>query len=123
MKLILIVSHFLGRGQSKREVHKELIHNFVEPCAVYWILFLKLGRRHRSGQIWKCRSRGPSVPTVARQAHLVFLGWRFKNGMFALYFSPNLFWVCLAGYGLVKNWIRRLRGVAGGAVVPCPAFV
>ena len=35
---ILDVSHFLGRGQSKREFHKELIHSFMEPCAVCWIL-------------------------------------------------------------------------------------
>ena len=47
---ILNVSHFLGRGQSKREFHKEFIHNFMEPmCGIYWILFIKLGRRHRSG--------------------------------------------------------------------------
>ena len=59
MKLILIVSHFLVRGQSKRELHKELMHNFMEPCAGYWILFIKLGPRHHSGQSWKCRSRRP----------------------------------------------------------------
>ena len=52
---MLSVSHFLGRGHFKREFHKELSHNFVEPCAVYWILFTKLERCHRSWQ--SCRSR------------------------------------------------------------------
>ena len=35
MKLTPNVSHFLDLGQSKREFHKELIHNFMEPRAVY----------------------------------------------------------------------------------------
>ena len=52
---MLNVSHFLGRCQLKQEFHKELIHNFMEPRAVFWILFIKLGRRHRSGQNWRCR--------------------------------------------------------------------
>ena len=65
MMSILNVSHFLGRGQPKREFHKEFIHNFMEPCAVYWILFIKLGRRHRSGQSWKCRSRPPCAMVMS----------------------------------------------------------
>ena len=101
------LSLFFGRGQSKREFHKELIHNFMEPCAVNWILFIKLGRRHRSGQSWKCRLRRPCakvmsslrtivrptmrgtwigknlvphVTTVSRQAHLNSPAWASRTG-------------------------------------------
>ena len=135
MVLILNVSHFLGRGESKREFHKELIHNFMERCAVFWILFIKLGRRHHRGQSWKCRSRRPcamvmsSLRTIVRPTRRGawigknysctsrhnccktstpgLSGRGFKNGMFALFFSPNLFWVFLAEYGgssVLQSW-------------------
>ena len=125
MKLTSNVSHFLDLGRSKREFHKELIHNFMEPRAVYSILFIKSGRRHRSGQSWRCRSRRQcatetfSWPTIVRSTrrgawigqnyscisrrncymtNIPGLSGRgFRNWMFALFFSPNLF---LAGYGL-----------------------
>ena len=44
---ILSVSHFWGLGQFKREFHKELTHNFMEPCAVYW------------SQSWRLRTKRP----------------------------------------------------------------
>ena len=34
----------------------ELIPNCMEPCVVSWSLFIKSGRRLRSGQSWRCRS-------------------------------------------------------------------
>ena len=33
-----------GRGHLKRELHKELMRNFMEPCVVYGSPFTKLGR-------------------------------------------------------------------------------
>ena len=43
------------RGHFEREFHKESITNCLEPCLVFWSLFIKSGRRLRSGQSWKCR--------------------------------------------------------------------
>ena len=83
-------------------------------------------RRHRSGQSWRCRSKRQcatgtfSWPTIVRPTwrgawigrnYSCFsrrsccktnipghTGRSFKKGMFALFCSPNLFWVFLAGY-------------------------
>ena len=47
--IILSVSHVFGRGHFEREFHKELIANCMEPCVLSWSLFIKSGRRKRSG--------------------------------------------------------------------------
>ena len=59
------VSHFLGRGHFKREFHKELIRNFMEPCVGSWSLLIKSGRRPRSGRSWRCRSRRPCATAMS----------------------------------------------------------
>ena len=40
----------LGSWSLQTRIHKELTHNFVEPCAEYWSPFIKLECRQRSGQ-------------------------------------------------------------------------
>ena len=62
---MLSVSLFCGRGHFKREFHKELTRNFMEPCAENWSLFVKLGRRQRHGQSWRCRSRRPCAVVLS----------------------------------------------------------
>ena len=56
------------------------------------------------GKNYSCTSRRncckTSIPGLSRRG--------FKNGMFALFFSPNLFWVFLTGYGLVTEGLETL---------------
>ena len=77
------VSHVLGRGHLEREFHKEFIPNCMEPCVVSWSLFIKSGRRLRSGQSWKCRLERQcatgtfSWPTIGRPTRRV--AWIGRN--------------------------------------------
>ena len=54
-------------------------------------------RRHHSGQSWKCRSRRACAMVMGKTSIPGLSGRGFKNGMFAPFCSPNLFWVFLAG--------------------------
>ena len=127
MKLILIVSHFFGSWSIKTRItqrtHAQLygtmcgildsIHQVRAPLPQSAELEVPLeaavrNRGRLGGQQGVVRGSAriilvPHVTTVARQAHLDFPARGFKDGMFALLFSPNLFWVCLAGYGLVSD--------------------
>ena len=139
---ILSVSHVLGRGHPEREFHKEFIPNCMEPCVVSWSLFIKSGRRLRSGQSWKCCLERQcavwtfSWPTIGRPTRRGawigrndscisrhncckistpgHSGLGFRKEMFAHYSSPSRFW------GL-PNWVRAgYKGV--GDVRPACLF-
>ena len=48
--LVLSVSHVLDRGRFEREFHKELVPSCMVPYVGSWSLFIKSGRRPRSGR-------------------------------------------------------------------------
>ena len=92
---ILSVSHVLGRGHLEREFHKEFIPNCMEPCVVSWSLFIKSGRRLRSG-------RGGQQGVVRGSAGIILVShlqdkhtWTFRPGLqerdVCTLFSPSRF--------------------------------
>ena len=125
------VSLVLGRGHLEREFHKELIPNCMEPCVVSWSLFIKSGRRLRSGQSWKCRLKRQCAmgtvlladdrrPTrrgawIGRNNSCIsrhnccktstpgHFGLGIRKEMFAHSSSPSRFWVFPTEYVLVTK--------------------
>ena len=63
----MFLSSWVVVNQNENSTQNSL-HYFMEPCAVYWILFIKLGRRNRSGQSWKCRWRRPCAIVMSSRA-------------------------------------------------------
>ena len=105
----------------------------MEPFAAYWILFIKLRRRHhRSGQSWRCRSKRPcgvvmpSLRTIARPTRRG--AWIARNYSCISLLQDKQTWThrpglqerCKSFLGL-PDWIRSgYRGV--GDIRPACLF-